>query len=80
MEYIGYYQSLDASGTVFSSDLEHLKKQWYFAAKIFEADGLTQEGLKLLFPDKPPMGTVLKYLVENKKEVWSDGNMVYEVK
>jgi hypothetical protein len=80
INYIGYFQSLDSSGILFSNNLQFLKDQWCFGMKIFEADDLTEVSLTLLFPDKPAMGTILKWLEENKKEVYSDGCMPITLK
>jgi len=78
-KYVGYLQSLESSGILFSDDIEKIKGEWCFGMKIFEADGLNNDTLKILFPDKPERGTVLKWLEENKVEVYSSGNMVQTV-
>jgi len=70
--YLGYYESLEASGFKLFNSLEKAKEPWCFNMRIFEAPGLIQQELNSMEKPRYPK------IKEKYKLVYSEGNLFHE--
>lgn len=71
--YLGYYESLEASGFKLFNSLKEAKKPWCFNMRIFEVPGLTQKELNSI--EKPRYPKIKK----KYKLIYSEGNLFHEL-
>lgn len=76
MIYTAYYQTLECSRIIMGENLEELKSKWCIGMAIFTTPELNRNRLRELFPDKPEIGTILKWFRENYTEIYQEGALI----